>query len=143
MHFSQYKGLWFSSLLFGILSSAKYARYPNGSNRGAKGRSFADMAAAFRLERPKGIGEKIHQDQLSRLAGAHRSQGGSLTFADFDDPEKIEAGRRWVDRLRNPCRIFKTGPKLDFRRNVQKGERPSCLADASELPSCGHYPPEN
>ena len=81
-----------------------------------EGGSFADMAA---LRGNKDIGERI-KIIIARLAEANDLKG-VIDVADFNDPEKLGAGKEMVDRLSNLVAIFNR-PELDFRKNRAEGD---------------------
>lgn len=75
----------------------------------------------------KEIGEKINII-IAKLAEANDLKG-VIDVADFNEEEKLGAGKEMVDRLSNLVAIFNR-PELDFRKNRAEGD--DILGDAYE-----------
>lgn len=123
MDASQYKD-YVLVLLFVKYVSDKYHGKPDALIEVPKGGGFADMVA---LKGDKEIGDKINKI-IAKLAEANDLKG-VIDVADFNDPEKLGAGKDMVDRLSNLVAIF-NNPALDFRKNRAEGD--DILGDAYE-----------
>lgn len=123
MDASQYKD-YVLVLLFVKYVSDKYHGRRDALIEVPDGGSFADMVA---LKGDKEIGDKINKI-IAKLAEANDLKG-VIDVADFNDPEKLGAGKDMVDRLSNLVAIF-NDPALDFRKNRAEGD--DILGDAYE-----------
>src|SRR5512134_760877 len=110
MDASQYKD-YVLVLLFVKYVSDKYAGQPDALLDVPAGGGFADMVA---LKGDKEIGDKLNKI-IARLAEANDLRG-VIDVADFNDPDKLGAGKEMVDRLSNLVSIFDS-PNLDFSGN--------------------------
>jgi type I restriction enzyme M protein len=124
MDASQYKD-YVLVLLFIKYVSDKFAGQPYAEITVPPGASFKDMVA---LKGTSDIGDQINKRIIAPLANAnqHLSQAD---FPDFNDPNKLGAGREMVHRLTDLIAIFEDRA-LDFSRNRADGD--DILGDAYE-----------
>jgi type I restriction enzyme M protein len=90
-----------------------------------KGASFADMIA---LKGKPDIGDRINTQVIQPLIEANERLARS-DFPDFNDPNKLGAGKEMVDCLSDLIAIFQK-PELDFSQN--RAEHDDILGDAYE-----------
>jgi type I restriction enzyme M protein len=121
MDASQYKD-YVLTLLFMKYVSDKYAGKPNALIEVPRGGGFADMVA---LAGDKEIGDKINKI-IGKLAEANDLKG-VIDQADFNDEDKLGAGKDMQDKLSKLVAIF---DGLDFRANRAEGD--DLLGDAYE-----------
>ena len=88
-----------------------------------KGASFKDM---LDLRGKSDIGDKINTQVIAPLVNANARLARS-DFPDFNDPNKLGAGKEMVERLTNLINIF-ASPQLDFSQN--RAEHDDILGDA-------------
>jgi type I restriction enzyme M protein len=89
-----------------------------------EGASFNDM---IKLKGKSDIGDQINKI-IAKMADAN-DLSGIITVADFNDDEKLGAGKDKVDKLTNLINIFQR-PELDFSNNMADGD--DLLGDAYE-----------
>ena len=89
------------------------------------GASFKDMVA---LKGKSDIGDKINTQVIQPLIDAN-SRLARSDFPDFNDPNKLGEGRRWLSASTNLIGIFEN-PALDFSKN--RAEHDDILGDAYE-----------
>ena len=121
MDASQYKD-YVLTLLFMKYVSDKYAGNPDALIEVPAGGGFADMV---QLRGDKEIGDKLNKI-IGRLAEANDLKG-VIDVADFNDGDKLGAGKEMQDRLSKLVAIF---DGLDFRANRTEGD--DLLGDAYE-----------
>ena len=121
MDASQYKD-YVLTLLFMKYVSDKHAGKPDALIEVPAGGGFADMV---KLKGYKEIGDKINTI-ISRLAEANDLKG-VIDQADFNDENRLGAGKEMQDRLSKLVAIF---DNLDFRANRPEGD--DLLGDAYE-----------
>ena len=121
MDASQYKD-YVLTLLFMKYVSDKHAGVPDALIEVPVGGGFADMV---KLKGDKEIGDKINPI-ISKLAKANDLKG-VIDQADFNDENKLGAGKEMQDRLSKLVAIFEG---LDFRANRSEGD--DLLGDAYE-----------
>ena len=121
MDASQYKD-YVLTLLFMKYVSDKYAAAPDALIEVPRGGGFADMV---KLRGDKEIGDRINKI-VGRLAEANDLKG-VIDVADFNDGDKLGAGKEMQDRLSRLVAIF---DGLDFRANRTEGD--DLLGDAYE-----------
>ena len=121
MDASQYKD-YVLTLLFMKYVSDKHAGVPDALIEVPAGGGFADMV---KLKGDKEIGDKINKI-ISKLAEANDLKG-VIDQADFNDENKLGAGKEMQDRLSKLVAIF---DRLDFRVNRSEGD--DLLGDAYE-----------
>ena len=121
MDASQYKD-YVLTLLFMKYVSDKYAGDPDALIEVPPGGGFADMV---QLRGDKEIGDKLNKI-IGRLAEANDLKG-VIDVADFNDGDKLGAGKEMQDRLSKLVAIF---DGLDFRANRTEGD--DLLGDAYE-----------
>ena len=122
MDASQYKD-YVLTLLFMKYVSDKYAGKSDALIEVPSGGGFADMVE---LKGDKEIGDKINQI-IGKLADTNDHLKGIIDQADFNDENKLGAGKEMQDRLSKLVRIF---DRLDFRSNRTDGD--DLLGDAYE-----------
>lgn len=120
MDASQYKD-YVLVLLFVKYVSDKYAANPDAVIEVPEGGSFKDLVA---LKGKSDIGDKMNK-VIRKLIDTNEL---SISFADFNDPEKLGKGKEMVDRLTNLISIFEDA--FDFSRNRAEGD--DILGDAYE-----------
>jgi type I restriction enzyme M protein len=120
MDASQYKD-YVLVLLFVKYVSDKYAANPDAVIEVPEGGGFKDLVA---LKGKPDIGDKMNQ-VIRKLIDTNEL---SISFADFNDPEKLGKGKEMVDRLTNLITIFEDA--FDFSRNRAEGD--DILGDAYE-----------
>ena len=121
MDASQYKD-YVLVLLFMKYVSDKYAGQPDALLEVPENGGFADMV--------KRIGDKEIGDKINIVIDNFAKKNnldGVINVADFNDPEKLGAGKDMVDRLSNLIKVFQS---LDFTRNRADGD--DLLGDAYE-----------
>ena len=121
MDASQYKD-YVLTLLFMKYVSDKYAGRSDALIEVPADGSFSDMV---RLKGDKEIGDKINKI-IGRLAEANDLKG-VIDQADFNDEDKLGAGKEMQDRLSKLVAIFEG---LDFSANRTEGD--DLLGDAYE-----------
>ena len=121
MDASQYKD-YVLTLLFMKYVSDKYAGKSDALIEVPAGGGFLDMVA---LKGDKEIGDKINPI-ISRFAKANDLEG-VIDQVDFNDENKLGAGKEMQDRLSKLLGIF---DRLDFRANRTEGD--DLLGDAYE-----------
>src|SRR5947209_8524521 len=121
MDASQYKD-YVLTLLFMKYVSDKYAGRKDAVIDVPAGGGFADMV---KVSGDKEIGDKINKI-IGKLAEANDLKG-VIDVADFNEADKLGAGKEMVDRLTALVGIFEG---LDFRRNRAEGD--DLLGDAYE-----------
>jgi len=121
MDASQYKD-YVLVFLFVKYVSDRYADEPYAPITIPEGASFQDMLA---LKGKPDIGDQINKKILGPLA----KENGLSDMPDFNDPNKLGAGREMVERLTNLIAIFEN-PALDFSQNRADGD--DLLGDAYE-----------
>ena len=113
MDASQYKD-YILVLLFIKYVSDKYAGQPYAPITIPPGASFKDMVA---LKGKSDIGDQIMKKIIGPLATANRLS----EMPDFNNADKLGAGKDMVDRLTNLIAIFEN-PNLDFSKNRADGD---------------------
>ncbi len=98
MDASQYKD-YVLVLLFVKYVSDKYAGVADGTLVVPEGSSFDDLVA---LKESKDIGDQINK----RIQKLLDENGLAISFADFNDEDKLGKGKEMVDRLTNLIGIF-------------------------------------
>lgn len=88
------------------------------------GGSFDDMVF---WKNKKGIG--THLNQIVERFASHNGLSGSITTANFNDPEKLGDGKEMIERLSKLIGIFQD-ERLDFGGNRASGD--DLLGDAYE-----------
>ncbi len=121
MDASQYKD-YVLTLLFMKYVSDKHTGVQDALIEVPAGGGFADMV---KLKGDKEIGDKINKI-ISKLAEANDLKG-VIDQADFNDENKLGAGKEMQDRLSKLVAIFEG---LDFRANRSEGD--DLLGDAYE-----------
>ncbi|MDY0289202.1 MAG: type I restriction-modification system subunit M [Sphaerochaeta sp.] len=89
-----------------------------------EGGSFSDM---LKLKGKSDIGDQINKI-IGKMADAN-GLTGVITVADFNDDEKLGAGKDKVAKLSNLLAIFER-PELDFSKNMAEGD--DLMGDAYE-----------
>ena len=122
MDASQYKD-YVLVMLFIKYISDKWAGQPYAPINIPEGSSFKDMVA---LKGSPDIGDQINKKILAPIAEANKLSD----MPDFNDVNKMGAGKDMVDRLTNLISIFEN-PALDFSKNRAEGD--DILGDAYEF----------
>ncbi len=125
MDASQYKD-YVLTMLFVKYVSDKYAGDTLSLIEVPKGASFDDMIA---LKGQPDIGDRINKEILRPLFAANGLEG-AMELADFNDDEKLGAGKEKVDRLTKLIAIFEH-EGLNFKNN--RAEDDDILGDAYEF----------
>lgn len=120
MDASQYKD-YVLVLLFVKYVSDRYEANPDSLIEVPEGGGFKDLVA---LRGKSDIGDQMNIVIRKLMTTNHLS----ISFADFNDPEKLGKGKEMVDRLTNLINIFKDA--FDFSKNRAEGD--DLLGDAYE-----------